>query len=75
MRVSRPDAFATWAIAMPRWTVDDPARARLLGELHRQLSHGRSLEDALAGARLDLRKSREWSAPFYWAGWLVVGGR
>jgi tetratricopeptide (TPR) repeat protein len=63
------------ALAMPRWTVDDPARERLLGELHRQLSHGRSLEDALAAARLDLRKSREWSAPFYWAGWLVVVGR
>jgi hypothetical protein len=30
---------------------------------------------ALQAARANVRSRRETSAPFYWAGWMLIGGR
>jgi CHAT domain-containing protein len=62
------------SIALSRWPSDDGARERLLTELHRQLRAGRSAADALVAARRAVHRIAAWSAPFYWAGWIGVGG-
>jgi CHAT domain-containing protein len=52
---------------------DDAASDALIAELHVRLKAGDSPADALHAARMKVRKSDATSAPFYWAGWMIVG--
>jgi CHAT domain-containing protein len=63
------------SLVLPRWTVDGGAPAELLGELHRRLHAGESPANALQAARALLRAREETRAPYFWAGWIVIGPR
>jgi hypothetical protein len=82
MRESADDAaIVQWAwqaagvpsMVVPRWTVDQPAATELLTLLHARLRAGDSPSAALHAAASELRKRQGTSAPFYWAGWLLIG--
>jgi CHAT domain-containing protein len=63
------------AIVLPRWPADDRVSAELLSALHARLRAGETPEVALHAASASIRSRRETSAPFYWASWMLVGGR
>jgi CHAT domain-containing protein/tetratricopeptide (TPR) repeat protein len=61
------------ALVVPRWSVDAAATTPFLVELHQRLRAGESPEQALQAARAKLRRAPSTSAPFFWAGWMVLG--
>jgi CHAT domain-containing protein len=61
-------------IVLPRWPSDDAARETLVRELYRELRSGKSPDEALLAARRVVQQTTAWKAPFYWAGWIAVGG-
>jgi CHAT domain-containing protein len=60
-------------LVLPRWAVDHPAATQLLSIFHARLRAGDSPNVALRTAAATLRKRDETGAPFYWAGWLLIG--
>lgn len=55
------------------WNVDDKATDILMSAFYRELwSTGGSVVTALHKAQAEVRKVRRYSAPKYWAGWVVV---
>ena len=57
------------------WSVEDRATARLMGDFYRELNAGRPESVALVEAqRIALRDPRT-AHPFYWAGFVLSGGR
>jgi CHAT domain-containing protein len=63
------------AIVLSRWGGDDAASSDLLTALHARVRAGDSPDVALQTARAKVRRGRDTSAPFYWAGWMMVGGQ
>jgi CHAT domain-containing protein len=69
----------TWLAAgvpvllLPRWAVDPSASEALLVEFHRQVREGVAPGEALRKARAALRARAETAAPWYWAGWMLLG--
>jgi tetratricopeptide (TPR) repeat protein len=61
-------------IVLPRWPSDDAARETLVRELCRELRSGKSPDEALLAARRVVQQTAAWKAPFYWTGWIAVGG-
>lgn len=61
------------ALLVPRWTADDASSRALLTTFYAKMKEGASPEDALREARAALRKSEATAAPFYWAGWMLLG--
>lgn len=61
------------ALVLPRWLGDEPASEALIAELHLRLKAGDAPADALQAARMKVRKTEATAAPFYWAGWMLVG--
>jgi CHAT domain-containing protein len=61
------------ALVMPRWVGDETASEAIVVELHARLKAGDAPAEALRAARLKIRKNDATSAPFFWAGWMVVG--
>ncbi|MBS1955145.1 MAG: CHAT domain-containing protein [Cyanobacteria bacterium SZAS-4] len=61
-------------VLMSLWKVDDDATCALMTEFYSNimLKHLAPV-DALSQAQKTLRKTPEWSAPFYWAGWVLAG--
>jgi CHAT domain-containing protein len=56
------------------WQVDDESTAELMARFYRAiLTEGRPPAAALRAAQLDLSRERRWSAPFYWAGFVLQG--
>jgi CHAT domain-containing protein/tetratricopeptide (TPR) repeat protein len=56
------------------WKVDDEATAELMTAFYRGiLSRGMAPSAALTASRRELRGSRRWSDPFYWAGFVFQG--
>jgi CHAT domain-containing protein/tetratricopeptide (TPR) repeat protein len=56
------------------WQVDDESTAELMKRFYRaMLKDGRPPADALRTAQLEMSRSRRWSAPFYWAGFVLQG--
>jgi CHAT domain-containing protein len=56
------------------WQVDDESSAELMRRFYRgMLVEGRRPADALRAAQLELARHRRWSAPFYWAGFVLLG--
>ncbi|MDA8019483.1 MAG: CHAT domain-containing protein [Thermoanaerobaculia bacterium] len=57
------------------WPVDDEAAAVLMAAFYRYLLiDGSAPETALRRAQMDILSSSEWHAPFYWAGFVLLGG-
>lgn len=55
------------------WPIDDRVTAEIMHAFYRNLSRGEPVATALRLAQLDVRRSRNHSHPFYWAGFTVVG--
>jgi len=56
------------------WKVDDRATAALMEDLYQSmLQKGMSPAAALRAAKLKVRQDKRWSAPYYWAGFVVQG--
>ena len=56
------------------WQVDDESTAELMKRFYRaMLEEHRRPADALRTAQLELSRNRRWSAPFYWAGFVLQG--
>jgi CHAT domain-containing protein len=66
-------AAGAGSLVLGRWAAEDAAPA-LLAEFHRRLVAGDAPADALRTARAKVRARAEWAAPYYWAGWMAVGG-
>ena len=56
------------------WQVDDESTAELMKRFYRaMLKDGRPASEALRAAQLEMSRDRRWSAPFYWAGFVLQG--
>ncbi len=61
-------------IVLSRWPSDDDDREAIVRELQRQLRNGKSPDEALLATRQAVQRKPAWRAPFYWTGWIAVGG-
>ena len=61
------------ALVMPRWRVEEAIATPFLAELHQHLRGGDSPEQALQAAARKVRANSRTSAPFFWAGWMLIG--
>lgn len=57
------------------WAVEDRSTARLMTRMHRGLRSDRSEVSALSEAQREALRNPATSDPFYWAGFVLVGGR
>jgi CHAT domain-containing protein len=56
------------------WRVDDRATAELMKRVYRNLiENGQHPSSALRSAQLELRNENGWSAPYYWAAFVMQG--
>ena len=56
------------------WQVDDLATAELMRRFYRgMLKEGLRPAAALRAAQLEMAATRSWSAPYYWAGFVLQG--
>jgi CHAT domain-containing protein len=56
------------------WKVDDRATAVLMADFyHSMLQQGMSPAAALSSAKLKMMRDKRWSAPYYWAGFVLQG--
>jgi CHAT domain-containing protein len=56
------------------WKVDDRATAAFMGEFYRYMfNEGLSPAAALRQAKLTMMHDKQWSAPVYWAGFVLQG--
>lgn len=55
------------------WKVEDSATAELMKDFYARIHNGASPAEALRGAQLEMSRSPDWSAPFYWAGFVLQG--
>jgi CHAT domain-containing protein len=63
------------SLTMARWRTDTKAAEDLLAGFHQRLRAGEKPERALHAAQSAVRASEGRSAPFYWAGWVLIGVR
>jgi CHAT domain-containing protein len=56
------------------WQVDDQATSRLMRHFYRgMLKEGLRPAAALRAAQIEMSRSSRWSAPYYWAGFVIQG--
>jgi CHAT domain-containing protein len=55
------------------WNVDDLRTMQLMQRFYRELHQGRSKDEALRAAQLELAGSQSAAAPYYWAGFSLFG--
>ncbi len=60
-------------LVLSRWETDPTESTAMLKELYAGLKEGDRPEDALQRARAAVRAGDGTRAPYYWAGWMVVG--
>lgn len=56
------------------WRVDDNSTALLMKEFYKELKDGKTKADALRLAQLSLLSNPDYSHPYYWAAFLLIGG-
>jgi CHAT domain-containing protein len=62
------------AVVASLWRVDDESTAELMKRFYRGMfKEGRRPADALRAAQLEMSRTKRWSAPFHWAGFVVQG--
>jgi CHAT domain-containing protein len=54
------------------WRIDDEGSTRLVGHFYRHMQDG-DVARALARAQRALLQDRTYDAPYYWAGFVLVG--
>lgn len=57
------------------WSVEDQSTARLMSSFYRELAAGKSEPAALADAQRAALRDPRTAHPFYWAGFVLSGGR
>ena len=57
------------------WSVEDRATARLMEVFYRELATGRSESESIAHAQRVMLSEPRTAHPFYWAGFILSGGR
>jgi hypothetical protein len=62
-------------LVVARWPADEAASFAIVRELHRRLRAGAPADASLQAACAAVRAESATRAPFYWAGWLTIGGR
>ena len=60
------------SLLMSLWKVDDHATHLLMTEFYRQYLSGKSKRESLYLAQSTLRSSEEFSAPYYWASFILL---
>jgi CHAT domain-containing protein len=55
------------------WEVEDEATAALMTSFHQHLRTGLGPAPALRAAQEEVRQNPRWSAPYFWAGFQVIG--
>ena len=56
------------------WKVDDRATAILMADFYEgMLQNGMTPSAALRSAKLKMMRNKQWSAPYYWAGFVLQG--
>jgi len=61
------------AVIATLWPVDDAVAERLMERFYSALAEGRGAGAALAQAQADIRDDPATAAPFYWAGFILIG--
>ena len=62
------------AVVASLWQVDDESTAELMKRFYRgMLKEHRRPADALRRSQLEMSQTKRWSAPFYWAGFVLQG--
>ena len=57
------------------WAVEDRSTADVMERLHKRLRAGDSEVAALSDAQRETLRNPATSGPFYWAGFVIMGGR
>ncbi len=60
------------AVLASLWNINDRATAGFMGHYYRYLNQGKSKDEALRSAKLEMLKS-SFRHPFYWAAFVVIG--
>lgn len=61
-------------VVVSLWRVQDDSTSNLMGHFYRAMFQGgRSPADALRQAQIQLYRSKEYSMPYYWAGFVLQG--
>jgi CHAT domain-containing protein/Tfp pilus assembly protein PilF len=55
------------------WEVEDEATAALMTAFHQHLRTGLGAAAALRAAQAEIQQDSRWAAPYYWAGFQVIG--
>jgi CHAT domain-containing protein len=55
------------------WRVDDVSTARLMGAFYREYARGVGKAEALRRAQVELLRSQEYSDPYYWSAFILIG--
>jgi CHAT domain-containing protein/tetratricopeptide (TPR) repeat protein len=71
----------TWALfaagaptqVVSQWAVKDASTAELMKQFYARLKQGQAKGAALRGAALALRQDRQYSHPYYWAPFILMG--
>jgi len=67
-------AAGSKSVVASLWKVDDRATAALMRQLYKSmLQKGMTPAAALRAAKLEIRREKQWSAPYYWAGFVLQG--
>ncbi|MBF0191081.1 MAG: tetratricopeptide repeat protein [Magnetococcales bacterium] len=61
------------AVIASLWEVSDAGTQALMTGLYKRLLHGKTPHEALREARLELMDSQEWSYPYIWSAFMLVG--
>ena len=61
------------AVVASVWSVDDASTSYLMRTFHRLVADGTEPVRALAQAQAEVRRQKGWSAPYYWAGFMIAG--
>lgn len=61
------------AVVASVWSVDDASTSYLMRTFHGLVADGTEPVRALARAQAEVRRQKGWSAPYYWAGFMIAG--
>ncbi len=72
--LARAFMFAgTPTVVASLWPIQDEATAALMTAFHKRVQAGTEPAAALAEAQSEIRNQTRWAAPYFWAGFLVIG--
>ena len=61
------------AVLSTLWTISDQGTQVFMEKFYRRFLHGEKPQQALRNTQLEFMKSEDWSEPFYWAPFVIVG--